>query len=286
MLNIKSIIYLVSLALISLFIIVFKPEMHKQAIITDSEYEFAQVILPPAQLQPSDANMEVKPVQTANKPIVSSGYNIEQQKLVTNNNQYSNKPVQSVRQPVKSQNVQRQQVSKPQQVSKSNTQKSQNNTTVQNAVPQKQKTSKQQSVPQTKQIKMSEQTPIVHKEKPILTEQEEIIAWNRWRSRLQNQVMMDTKISAPLGTTFKFTFTVDKYGNMSNVKVWCTTPMFNDLAVSRIKPVLMGYRNKPIFNFPEGTRRIITNVEGGFTMSRSTQYSTPENYHDYEHIRH
>ena len=40
-----------------------------------------------------------------------------------------------------------------------------------------------------------------------LTEQEEIIVWNQWRSNLQNQVMRDTKISAPIGTVFKFSFT-------------------------------------------------------------------------------
>lgn len=37
-----------------------------------------------------------------------------------------------------------------------------------------------------------------------LTEQEEIIVWNIWRSNLQNQIMRDTQIAAPLGTAFKF----------------------------------------------------------------------------------
>ena len=38
-----------------------------------------------------------------------------------------------------------------------------------------------------------------------MTEQEEIIAWNKWRSAVQNRIMDDSKIDyAPLGTVFMF----------------------------------------------------------------------------------
>ena len=117
-----------------------------------------------------------------------------------------------------------------------------------------------------------------------LTPEEEIIAWNKWRSDLQNQVMMDTQISAPIGVAFKFSFTVDKFGNLSNVKVWSTTDVYSDMAVRVIKPVLMSYQGKKILNFPQGTKRIITNVAGGFVMSTTTGYSSPSDYSDYERV--
>ena len=118
-----------------------------------------------------------------------------------------------------------------------------------------------------------------------LTEQEEIIAWNRWRSNLQNQVMKDSQLRAPLGTVFKFSFTVDKYGNMSNIKVWSTNPSYTGLAVSVIKPVLSSYQHKSILNFPLGTKRVITNVVGGFIISTKTIYSSPSDYSDYETVK-
>ena len=78
---------------------------------------------------------------------------------------------------------------------------------------------------------------------------------------------------------------IDKYGNMSNVKVWSTNAVYTDLAVRVIKPVLMSYQRKPILNFPDGTKRVITNVNGGFYISTSTEYSTPSDYSDYEKVR-
>ena len=58
---------------------------------------------------------------------------------------------------------------------------------------------------------------------PYMTEQEEIIAWNRWHSNIHNQVMKDSNAGvAPYGTVFSFSFLVDKYGNVSNVKVSCS----------------------------------------------------------------
>ena len=119
----------------------------------------------------------------------------------------------------------------------------------------------------------------------ILSESDEIIAWNIWRSNLQNQVMIDSKLRAPLGTVFKFSFTVDKYGNMSNIKVWSTNPSFTGLAVSVIKPVLTSYAHTSILNFPYGTKRVITNVTGGFVISVKTKYSSPSDYSDYEKIK-
>ncbi|MBR2105901.1 MAG: hypothetical protein IJ937_01395 [Treponema sp.] len=57
------------------------------------------------------------------------------------------------------------------------------------------------------------------------------------------------------------------------------------MAVTAIKPVLMSYQNTPLLNFPQGTKRVITNVAGGFIMSDTTGYSSPSDYSDYERIK-
>ncbi|HIS35930.1 TPA: hypothetical protein IAC10_04790 [Candidatus Scatousia excrementigallinarum] len=121
--------------------------------------------------------------------------------------------------------------------------------------------------------------------KTVLTEEEEIILWNKWRSDLQNQVMRDARIAAPMGTRFRFSFTVDKFGNISNLRVWSDTSYYTPLAVDTIKPVLLSYQGKNILKFPKGTKRIQTNVTGGFVISTYDKYSRPDDYADVEKIR-
>lgn len=261
--NIKFIIYLISVLLVSLFIVISKPQVEKQAVITDSEHKIAEVSIPAAPLAANNQGVTVTSVpQSVQKNVVTP---ITPSKKQVKQPQQLYKPKTSIQQPLKNQNS--------------------NKNTTQNTIGQKQNIS---SKP-TKTAKTIELKPTQNidnqKTTHVLTEQEEIIAWNIWRSRLQNQVMMDSKLAAPLGTQFKFSFTVDKYGNMSNVKVWSTSPGYSDYAVRTIKPVLMSYRNKPILNFPEGTKRIIVNVDGGFFMSTSTRYSSPGDYHDYEKVK-
>ena len=248
--------------LFSLYVIAVKPEMHKQALITDSEYEVVQIEVPPAQLKASDKDMSVIPQSFENKPIQTGQYPQPQQKV-------------NISKVNKTAPQQKQVVNKPNTPAKDKTQ-------------EKVVTPTTQPKSEVKREQKQEQTATTQPQKvikPVLTEQEEIIAWNKWRSNLQNQVMRDSKVSAPLGTQFKFSFTVDKFGNMSNIKVWSPSPAYNDYAVRMIKPVLMSYRNQPILNFPEGTKRVITNVNGGFVISRVTEYSTPSDYHDFEHVK-
>ena len=258
--NLKIIILAVFLGLFSLYAILAKPEMHKQLDITNSEYEFV------------DTGMSSTPINIENRKIVVEPYKQETKNVKVAPYHQPKRPVQPQTLSQQYKQVKRQaieQTTKPQP-------------TVQQQKPKQTNTVITQPKQETKTEQPVQQSTTT---KPTLTEQEEIIARYKWRSRLQNQVMMDSKVAAPLGTQFKFSFTVDKYGNMSNVKVWSVSPAYSDYAVRVIKPVLMSYRNKPILNFPEGTKRIITNVEGGFVISRYTQYSTPADYHDYEKVK-
>lgn len=121
--------------------------------------------------------------------------------------------------------------------------------------------------------------------KQLTQEEIEIIAWNKWRSDLQNQLMKDSKMSAPIGTRFMFSFTVDKYGTITNLKTWANNPSYTPMAVKVIKPILLSYQGKPILNFPANSKRITTNVDGGFTMAYTSNYSKPSDYNDYERIK-
>ena len=122
---------------------------------------------------------------------------------------------------------------------------------------------------------------------PYMTEQEEIIAWNKWRSNIQNQIMRDSNIDfAPLGTIFNFTFMVDKFGNVSNIKVECSNPNFMGVARNNVKPAISNLQRKPILNFPRGTQRTTTVVTGLFMIGTQERYSSPSDFSDFERVTH
>ena len=121
---------------------------------------------------------------------------------------------------------------------------------------------------------------------PYMTEQEEIIAWNKWRSNLQNQIMKDSNIDyAPLGTMFTFTFVVDKFGNVSNIKVECSNPNYMNVARNNVKPAIANLQKRPILNFPRGTQRTSTVVTGLFLIGTQERYSTPNDFSDFERVK-
>lgn len=118
-----------------------------------------------------------------------------------------------------------------------------------------------------------------------LTPQEEAIAWNKWRSNLQNQIMKDARLpNVPNGTIFKFSFSVDKYGKVTNVKTWSETQMYTPYAIQYIAPVIRSYQGRSILNFPTGSNRVTTDVTGGWKISTSAKYSTPQDYNDIEKV--
>lgn len=119
-----------------------------------------------------------------------------------------------------------------------------------------------------------------------LTPQQEEIAWNRWRSNLQNQIMKDVNMPVvPNGVIFKFTFDVDKYGKVSNVQTWSETKAYTPYAIQFIAPVIRSYQGHSILNFPTGSKRVTTHFEGAWRVSSASKYSTPDDYNDIEKIR-
>ena len=119
-----------------------------------------------------------------------------------------------------------------------------------------------------------------------LSEREEEIAWNIWRSNIQNQIMRDVKLPyIPKGTVFKFSFDVDKYGRITNVKTWSLNANYTPHAIQYIAPVIRSYQGKNILDFPQGTQRLSTTVKGGWRISDNAVYSTPNDYNDIEKVK-
>lgn len=124
--------------------------------------------------------------------------------------------------------------------------------------------------------------------KKVLTEEEEIIAWNIWRSNVNNYVMQNSAGKfgfIPLGTQFSFSFLVDKFGNVSNIKVECSDPNYMHEARNVVKPAISAMQNKAILNFPEGTKRTTTQATGAFSIGRSNNFYNPGDFSDYERIK-
>lgn len=118
-----------------------------------------------------------------------------------------------------------------------------------------------------------------------LSAEKEQIAWNVWRSRIQNQIMKDVKLpTVPQGTIFRFEFTVSESGRVSSVKTWSETPKYTPYAIEYMAPVIRGYQGKEILKFPEGTMRTSTRAIGAMKISRTTKYSNPGDYNDTETI--
>lgn len=120
----------------------------------------------------------------------------------------------------------------------------------------------------------------------VLTEQEEEVAWNVWRSNLQNKIMKDSKMpTIPIGTVFRMSFDVDKSGKITNIQTWSPDPKYTPYAIEFIAPVIKSYQGKPILDFPEGSKRTKTTFTGAWKMASTSKYSTPNDYNDIEKVK-
>ncbi len=113
---------------------------------------------------------------------------------------------------------------------------------------------------------------------------EELIAWNAWRSKIQNWVMMNSEIEeATMGTIFYFTFTVDKYRNIKDLRIFCTNKSFSK-DVKNVRSAILSLKGKSILEFPKGSNRDKITFAGGFLLSNYSQLSSPSDFNDIEHV--
>lgn len=119
----------------------------------------------------------------------------------------------------------------------------------------------------------------------ILQKREETIAWNKWRSDLQNKIMEDATVPAPLGTIFFFSFNVDDKQRVSNISVLCSNPFYQKEAVETILPVIESYSGKSFLKFPKKTKRRSVRFDGSYMIWIENTFATPDNYNDFERIQ-
>lgn len=118
----------------------------------------------------------------------------------------------------------------------------------------------------------------------MLKRKEETIAWNKWRSDIQNSIMVDAAVSAPIGTLFFFQFTVDKNRHVSNVKVLSSNPMYQKVASKDIGETIKGYEGSDLLKFPPNTKRKKVKFDGSYMIWINTEFSSPDNYSDFERV--
>ena len=119
----------------------------------------------------------------------------------------------------------------------------------------------------------------------IKNSREERIAWNKWRSDLQNEIMYRSAIEGPIGTLITFNFMVTEQGRIYNVNFSCNNPKFEEEARSDLARVLREIERSDILKFPKNTKRKQVKFQGGFMLDYDTQYSSPSDYSDYERVR-
>ena len=218
---------------------------------------------------PTNQKITVNTPNLENTNIKANNPQIDIQKILDNNKKIQAQNQKTTSQPINIQPV----TTTPKQVTTDTTKISQ--------TPVKAQTPKV-ITPTTTQT----QTKVTPTQTVNLTPQEEEIAWQRWRSNLQNQIMQDVRLpNVPQGTTFKFSFDVDKYGKITNVHTTSTNSAYTPYAIQYIAPVIKSYQGRSILNFPKGSRRTTTEFIGSFRINNSSnKYSTTQDYKDTERI--
>lgn len=263
-------------------IAVKQPQMHTKVLIYDSQYTII------------DENSESKPVEVVveekDMPTMPVENTLTKEQIVFENQVQPevNQTVKKVEQPkteVKTSKNQVQTKTEPKTTVNKNPVVQTTKTPSTSTVSQTTKpvnTVSYPSVPTTQTVVQKTSEPKTVK---ILTAQEEEIAWNIWRSNLQNQLLKDCKLPVvPMGTVFKVSFDVDKNGRVSNVQTWSTDSRYTPYAIEFIAPVIRSYQGKPILDFPEGSQRTKTTFTGGWKISQTAKYSNPSDYHDIEKV--
>ncbi len=261
-------IFAILVIVATISICAIKPEMHKSVLVYNSDYkivtdnevkvETTEIPVMEIQVKPQEQTIK-KTTETVNIPKTQTTIQ---------------KPIQTVKK----------QPSTPQIKTEVKTVAKPAQTIVKTERKQEQQTQTviKQEQPPKPQIVKTTQTQTAPK---VLTQREEEIAWNVWRSNLQNQIMQDVRMPAlPNGIIFKFTFDVDKFGKISNIYTYSDNPAYTPYAIQYIAPVIRSYQGKSILNFPQGSTRTSTVFKGGWRISASERLSTPKDYNDYEKV--
>ena len=271
---------LIILIVSTISICVTKPDLHKNVIVYDSAYTLV------TEEQVKTETKDVPVMEMPAKPVEKTTV-VEKKvepKVTTYKSQTPVVKTQTVTKPKQTTTV-KQSVAKPQvqTVTKPTT------TTVQKPVVKQVVKIEQPKVEQKVTVNSTPQSlpsrSVEVAVPKVLTQQEETIAWNKWRSALTNKIMQDTRLpDIPNGTVFQFSFNVDRYGKITNVQTGANPANYTPYAIQYIAPVIRSYQGRSILNFPEGTQRTSTTVTGKWRISNTEKYSTPQDYNDIEKV--
>ena len=111
----------------------------------------------------------------------------------------------------------------------------------------------------------------------------ELIAWNEWRSNLQNTIMQKSDIEGMYGTIYFFIFNVDDSRRISDVKVRSNVSddRYN---IDKVTRTIKDLEGSDILEFPQGTTRTSVRFTGGFMFAYHTRYSSPSDFNDVEQV--
>ena len=275
---------IISFIIVTILSLKIHPDMHKPIIFEDASFKLER-ISDTIETIPTTVVHQETPSKQIDVPVVETPQNTTNIKIVDSQPQ---KIVVQQEQPQKvvTQKPEQSQLELLQRVIKNAEQKP-----VQEEIKlppvQKPKTVETTPPKRVEQPEKIAKTPTqsTHKN-PYMTEQEEIIAWNKWRSNIHNQIMTNSNIDfAPLGTAFVFSFMVDKFGNVSNIKVECSNPNLMEMTRKHVKPAIANLQRKPILNFPRGTQRTSTVVTGAFLIGTENRFASPDDFSDFERIK-
>ncbi len=264
LLNVLLILVIVATVLIC----TVQPDLHKNLIVYDSDYTL---------VTEQEVTTETKDVPVMEMPAKPVEKTTVVEKIVEPVVTTSKTQTTSLKQQTKT--TPKQTTSSKQAVIKPQTQ------TVSKPVTTLQKPLVKETVKiETPKVEQKTEVKVVEPPK-TLTQQEETIAWNKWRSALTNQIMQDTKLPPiPNGVLFQFSFTVDKFGKITNVQTGANPSSYTPYAIQYIAPVIRSYQGRSILNFPDGTARTSTQVTGKWRISSTEKYSTPQDYNDVEKV--
>jgi len=111
----------------------------------------------------------------------------------------------------------------------------------------------------------------------------ELIAWNKWRSDIQNNIMDISDVNAPYGTLFYFTFEVDNNKRISNIHI--SSRGGSEADKKAIRRAILSLNGSRLLEFPKGSSRKKVSFSGGFLMSDYELYSSPSDYKDFEYVQ-
>ena len=263
-------ILLILIIVATFSICAIKPDLHKNVIVYDSAYTL---------VSEEEVKTETKDIPVMEMPSAPVQKTTVVEKEVT--------PVTQTKK-VQINNVQKQQQTEPKQLQK--VAQTVTKPKVQTEAKPVTTVVSRPTVTETKKVELPKieqkvETKPIDQPK-VMTQQEETIAWNKWRSNLTNQIMQDTKLPAiPNGVVFQFSFNVDKFGKVSNVQTGADPASYTPYAIQYIAPVIRSYQGRSILNFPTGTARTSTTVTGKWRISSTERYSTENDYNDIEKIK-